>query len=33
MRAIQIEQLGDPAQVLRIVDIEEPRHRVRMRFY
>ncbi|MFQ6394279.1 zinc-dependent alcohol dehydrogenase family protein [Nocardia sp. KC 131] len=24
MRAIQIEQFGDPAQVLRIVDIEEP---------
>ncbi|MGA8249844.1 MAG: Zn-dependent oxidoreductase, NADPH:quinone reductase, partial [Mycobacterium sp.] len=25
MRAIQIEQFGDPAQVLRVVDIEEPR--------
>ena len=24
MRAIQIEQFGDPAQVLRVVDIEEP---------
>ena len=24
MRAIQIEQFGDPAQVLRLVDIEEP---------
>ncbi|MDT5118518.1 MAG: hypothetical protein QOE30_4257, partial [Mycobacterium sp.] len=24
MRAIQIEQFGDPAQVLRFVDIEEP---------
>jgi NADPH:quinone reductase-like Zn-dependent oxidoreductase len=25
MRAIQIEQFGDPAQVIRVVDIEEPR--------
>ena len=24
MRAIQMEQFGDPAQVLRVVDIEEP---------
>ena len=24
MRAIQIEQFGDPAQVLRVVDAEEP---------
>ena len=24
MRAIQIEQFGDPAQVIRVVDIEEP---------
>ena len=24
MRAIQIEQFGDPAQVLRVVDVEEP---------
>ena len=24
MRAIQIDQFGDPAQVLRVVDIEEP---------
>ena len=24
MRAIQIERFGDPAQVLRVVDIEEP---------
>ena len=24
MRAIQIEEFGDPAQVLRVVDIEEP---------
>jgi len=24
MRAIQIEQFGDPAQVLSVVDIEEP---------
>jgi hypothetical protein len=32
MRAIQIERFGHPAQVLRAVDIEERRHRVRMRF-
>jgi len=24
MRAIQMEQFGDPAQVLRVVDIQEP---------
>ena len=24
MRAIQMEQFGDPAQVLRVIDIEEP---------
>ncbi|HEY0688780.1 MAG TPA: alcohol dehydrogenase catalytic domain-containing protein [Kribbella sp.] len=24
MRAIQIEQFGDPAQVIRVIDIEEP---------
>jgi NADPH:quinone reductase-like Zn-dependent oxidoreductase len=35
VRAIQIEQFGDPAQVLRVVDIDEPprRDRVLMRFY
>jgi hypothetical protein len=32
MRAIQIEQFGDPAQVLRVVDIGSRRRRVRMRF-
>ena len=33
MRAIQMEQFGDPAQVLRVVDIESRGHRVHMRFW